>query len=236
MSLHANQLTALAPDVWECTTPLIVGGLHIGSRTLIVRLPDGSLWVHSPGPLDSESLTAELGALGPVSALVAPNLLHHLFIDQWVTRFPDAKLYGPPGLSAKLARSGRGVHVDAELSSSPPPAWSGCIDPFPLLGQPKVCEFIFYHRPSKTLMLTDAAFHLEKSAHWWTRNFMKLNGAYGKFTPSRMFGAMVKDREALRRSLAALTALDINLITVAHGANISEDAPARLRGAFARYL
>ncbi|MCG7533934.1 DUF4336 domain-containing protein [Pseudoalteromonas sp. OOF1S-7] len=49
------------------------------TRMTIVRLPCGGLWVHSPICL-TPGLREQVDALGPVTYLVAPNHLHHLFM------------------------------------------------------------------------------------------------------------------------------------------------------------
>lgn len=41
----------------------------------VVKLPDGSLWVHSPVDLD-KPLKEALASLGPVGHIVSPNYEH----------------------------------------------------------------------------------------------------------------------------------------------------------------
>ena len=72
----------LASDLWVSDTPLRFLGLEVGARMTVVRLPDGGLWLHSPVRAAPE-LVREVQALGPVTCLVAPNKLHHLFVGEW---------------------------------------------------------------------------------------------------------------------------------------------------------
>lgn len=58
----------------------------------IIRLIDGGLFVWSPIQL-SEELRTQVAAVGEVRYLVAPNSLHHLFLEEWKRAFPGAKLY-----------------------------------------------------------------------------------------------------------------------------------------------
>ncbi|MCU0949266.1 MAG: DUF4336 domain-containing protein [Porphyrobacter sp.] len=57
-------------------------GLRLGTRSTIIRLTDGAVWVHSPVQL-SRALAEQIDAIGPIRYLIAPNLYHHLFLKQW---------------------------------------------------------------------------------------------------------------------------------------------------------
>jgi len=84
-------------------------------------------------------------------------------------------------------------------------------------GIPKLQEVVLLHRASRTLILTDLAFNIQQSDSWFTRFFMRLNGAYGHFGPSRIFRTLVKDRAALRSSLNRMQEWDFDRIIVTHG-------------------
>ena len=66
-------------------------GMPYTTRTTIVRLENGDLWIHSPGKL-SEELLSEVNTLGIVKHLVSPNKIHHLFMADWKERYPMAIL------------------------------------------------------------------------------------------------------------------------------------------------
>ena len=53
----------------------------MNGRGAVVKLSDGSLWVHSPVNLDPE-LKAAMDALGPVKHIVTPNFEHNKFAQQ----------------------------------------------------------------------------------------------------------------------------------------------------------
>ena len=207
-----SQLQPIATDIWVIDLPLRVGGLHLGTRTTVVRLASGGLWLHSPGPLQPELVTA-LSALGPVQALVAPNATHHLSLAQNVRSFPRATLYVSPALPAKLKE----IFSYELLSDEPPPLWRNEISQHLVRGMPKLQEVVFFHHASHTLVLTDLAFYIRHSDSWFTRLFMRLNGAYGHFGPSRIFRSMVKDRPALRSSLDLIQRWDFDRVIVTHG-------------------
>lgn len=53
----------------------------------VIRLADGRVWIHAPGPLDEE-LRAEIDAIGPVVALIAPGNFHHIEArEDWLARW-----------------------------------------------------------------------------------------------------------------------------------------------------
>ena len=93
-------LQALAPNLWHTTHHFKANGLAISSRMTVVRLASGKLWLHSPVPF-TPALQAELKALGEVGTIVAPNKMHHLFAGECAALYPEAQLYGAPGLRKK---------------------------------------------------------------------------------------------------------------------------------------
>ena len=145
-----SQLQPVATNIWVIDFPLRVGGLHLGTRTTVVRLASGGLWLHSPGPLQPDQLTA-VSALGPVQALVAPNALHHLYLAQNVHSFPRATVYVSPALPAKLKLP----FPHEVLGDEPPALWKDEISQHLVGGMPKLQEVVFCHHASRTLVLTD---------------------------------------------------------------------------------
>lgn len=61
--------------VWGAERPFVWNSIDVGGRMAVVRLADGSLWVHSPVQWGPE-LARQLEALGPVKHIVSPNFEH----------------------------------------------------------------------------------------------------------------------------------------------------------------
>jgi len=125
----------------------------------IVRLPSGGLWVHSPVELD-EPLRKALAEIGPVTDIVSPNYEHVKWAKQWGEAYPEATLWGSPGMIMKYP----GIPYSKELSPSNevPESWGGVLDmayfgceKLPVLDEPLFNEVNFYHKPTKTLICTD---------------------------------------------------------------------------------
>eukprot|EP01036_Dinobryon_divergens_P038937 gene38937-51202_t len=91
---------------------------------VVIKLKDGSIWVHSPVELDS-ALDKSVTQLGRVRHVVAPNYEHVKFTKSWVDYYADATAYGCPGMQEKYPDIG----VQKELlSGSDEPYWKDEID------------------------------------------------------------------------------------------------------------
>lgn len=221
-------LRGLAPGLWvaERPLPIIVG--DIGARMTVIRLGSGGLVVHSPVRLDDATRRA-VDALGPVRAVVAPSKVHHLFAGGWAAAYPDATVYGAPGLAAKRPA----LRIDAELADEAPPLWRDEIAQHVFRGAPMMNEVVFLHRPTRTLVLTDLAFNVPADRTAPARLFYALVGAAGRFGPHRVVRLGIRDRRAARASADAILGWDFDRVIVSHGDVLEAGGRARLADAFA---
>ena len=148
----------LADDVWVVDS----GPLHgmIPLRMTVIRLPDCGLLLHSPTCL-TPSLQAELDKLGPVRALLAPNVAHWMFLADWQRAYPDARTWAAPGLRERAQVKQAGVKLDHDLAGNAPIQWGGAIELVSVPGAAGFMEVAVFHRPSKTLILTDIVQNFE---------------------------------------------------------------------------
>lgn len=122
-------------------------------------MEDGSLFVHSPvewTPTLGKALE-KLG--GDVKHIVSPNYEHLKYATQWHEQYPEAFMYACPGLPDRM----KNVKWKFELSSQAPNSllengiesvYFDCeINPF--TGKPFFNEVVFYHKKSRTLMMSD---------------------------------------------------------------------------------
>nr|AYM52727.1 hypothetical protein [Archangium disciforme] len=222
-------LRAVAEDVHVLTVPFRFGGFDLGGRMTVIRLPDGGLWVHSPVRPTPEVRSA-VEALGPVRFLVAPNLWHHLFIQDWAAACPEAKVVAP----ASLRRKRPGLRIDLELGDAPEAGWAGTLDQVFIRGMPKVDECVFFHRPSRTVLLTDLAFNIHQTGSWLTRVYLKASGAWRKLSTTYLERALMKDRAAVRASLDKVLAWNAERVVVCHGDVVERGGQEALENAFRR--
>jgi hypothetical protein len=194
-----------------------------------MRSQGRELMLHSPVELDPELLVT-LESLGEVRFLVGPNKAHHLFLGAYRDAFPEATLCGAPGLAEKRTDL-RFDHVLAP--SSLPPEWPEEIAIELVEGAPLLNEVAFLHRPSRTLVLTDLVFNVERGLDNQARVFHFLVGATDRFGPHRLIRFALRDRKAARRSLDRILAWDFDAVVMSHGAVVRSGGHAMIERAFA---
>jgi hypothetical protein len=192
-----------------------------------VRLRDGGLFLHSPVRLDDE-LRRALDAIGPVRAVVAPSKVHHLFVRDYLVAYPEAAAFAPPGLAEKQPE----LRFTDVLGDTPPALWQAEVDQHLFRGAPYLNEVVFFHRASRTLVLTDLAFNMPADAPH-ARLFLWVVGARGRFGPHRLVRTMIRDRAAARASVARLLEWDFDRVIVSHGEVLETGGRARLAAGFA---
>ncbi len=227
--MAATRIRELHPGLVAIDHPLrLPGGLELGTRSVLIRLTGGGVLVHTPGPLDDDVRRA-IDSLGPVRALIAPNLLHHMFLDESARAYREAPVFAAPGLREKIG----GVRIDELLGDEAPELWSADLDQMLVRGAPSLNEFVFFHRASRTLLCLDLCFNVRESASFVTRLLMRVNGAYGRFGPSRIFRfAVMKDHRGTRASIDRILAWDFDRVTVAHGDILETGGHAALEAGF----
>ncbi len=225
-------LTQYAEDLWFSEHDLFMpGGVHFRGRMTAARLPGGGLWLHSPVPIN-DALASELAALGPVAHLVAPNRLHHLHLPAAIARYPEARVWGAPGLAAKRPD----VRFDEVLGEAAPGAWEGALDQAFIGGCGWINEVVFLHRASRTLIVTDLVFNIHRAANLRTRWVLTMTGAWGRLAQSRLWWVTTRDRAAAAESLERVLAWDFDRLLMAHGDPIDSGARGRLPEALRRML
>jgi len=172
-----STLKPVAPDIWVIDGPAIrFYGMPFSTRATVIRLTSGEVWVHSPTFL-TDALRAEVAALGPVAHLVAPNWIHYAYVKDWQAAFPQAVSWAAPGVAARAKSHGMQVVFDHDLGPEAEAPWQGQIDQLIVEGSKIHREAVFFHAPSKTLILTDLIenFELGKMP-WWMRLVVRLAG------------------------------------------------------------
>lgn len=144
-------LEEFGPSLYLANGPVVsFYGFPYPTRMAVARLSDGRVWVWSPIALTAE-LADALEAIGSVSYIVSPNKLHHLFLGEWVERWPDALLFAPPG----LARKRSDLQFDGELTDFSDTGWAADIDQVIFRGSFAMEEVVFHHRASSTAIICD---------------------------------------------------------------------------------
>ncbi len=202
------------------------GLIRIPVRMTVLRLADGQLVLHSPTPI-SPALEEELRTLGPVGFIVVPQA-HGKFAARASESFPGAQLLAAPG-----APSGRkSLNFHGSLADQPPAAWKDQVASHLVLGF-RLHEVVLFHRPSRTLVLTDLCFNIRRSSSSVARLFFRANGMWQRFGPSRMIRRLaVSDRAALTSSLEQVLRWDFERVLPGHGDAVEYGGPDALRAAW----
>ncbi len=94
-------------------------------------------------------------------------------------------------------------------------------------------EVVLFHRSSRTLVLTDLCFIIQRSSSTVARLFFRANGMWQRFGPSRMIRRLaVSDHAAFKSSLERVLRWDFERVLPGHGDVIEHGGPAALRAAW----
>lgn len=218
-------------QVWFAEVPFQRLGFNVGARMTVLALPDGSLFVHSPIGL-TEELRRDVDALGPVRHLVAPSGMHYLHLAEWVEAYPEAQPYLAPALRDKV-KLPRKPEI---LTATAPAAWSEVMEQVPVLGNSLYDEVDFFHRPSRSLILTDLCFNIPESSKGTTRMWAAALGILGGLSSSRSFIVTIRDRPAARATIERILEWDFDRVIISHGDPVAQDGKAEFRRAYSWLL
>jgi hypothetical protein len=230
-----DTLKPVADDVWIVDGPLIRFGppllrMPFSTRMTLVRLA-GGLFVHSPTPL-SDALRAQIATIGAPRWIISPNRIHYWWVPDWHKAFPDAAVYLAPQV-----REQAGSRIDFDCSTLDRAQgfpWDETIATLPVAGH-YMTEVVFFHRPSRTLILTDLIenFEADKLPSWWMHVLTRLGGVRDPDgSMPRDMRATFKDRAALRVAIETMIGWNPERVILAHGRWYPHDGANELRRAF----
>jgi hypothetical protein len=220
-------LQSIGKDIWSHEGDVnLPGGMRLPSRAAIVRLAGGGLVVHSPLAID-DAIASEIDAIGEVQYLVAPNCLHWMFLKAAKERYPNARVFGAPGVEKKLGafpfeplpEAGHIEAIGEDLVVER------------VQGVPFMSEHAIFHRRSASLIVADLLFNVHHCEGSMMNLVLRLVGAREKTAQSRIWRLLVKDRAAARGSISRILEWDFERVVVAHGEVVTEDARERARHA-----
>ena len=220
----------LAANLWVVDRPFKLPYVRaeVGTRMTCIRLTRRRLLLHSPVKLDA-ALRQSLDALGEIKAIVAPNRLHHLFLAEYITSYPQARVYTAPSLRKKRPD----LRITSELGDEPQNEWRGEIEQHLFRGAPPLNEVVFFHPATRTLVLTDLAFNISKNAAKRSPLFYWLWDV-GHFGPHRFVRLRgIRDRLAAGASVERILRWNFDRIIVSHGDVLESGGYEQFASAFA---
>jgi uncharacterized protein DUF4336 len=209
-------------------------GLPFPTRMTIIRLTNGDLFLHSPVNVTKELLD-NATKLGRPAHLVSPNWIHYAYIADWADAFPDARCWASPNVRDRAAKAGTNVAFDCDLGEQADPAWAEDMEQLIVHGSPVHTEVVFFHKSSRTLILTDLIENFEtfKIPIWfrplaWMAGILDPNGRM----PIDMRISFFRGRAELRRAIKMMIGWAPEKIILAHGRWYHKDGVAELKRAY----
>ena len=227
-----DTLKPVADGVWIVDSgPLSMLGITLPVRMTVIRLADGGLWLHSPTRFTA-SLQAEMERIGPIRHLVAPDIAHWSFLEEWQRACPEAVTWAAPGLRDRAAVKKSAVRLDHDLEERPPQEWAGEMEQAVVPGAGGFSEVDFFHQPTRTLVLTDIVVNLEpERLPPMMRLFGSLLGVLAPDGKAAIYlRALIKAKRGQAEPVARrLLAWEPERVIFAHGRWFETDATAQLR-------
>lgn len=226
-----GSLVPFADSLWTATTPVRFAATWQPHVMTVVRFSNGELLLHSPCRLSSELRTA-IAKLGSVTAVIAPNWFHDLYLDDYRRSYPDATFWGPAFLKRQ-----RKALIDRELDAHARPKWFAEMPHITVPGLLTFDESLFYHIPTRTLIVADLLMNARitsdappftKFGYW----LFGLNGRLKMFPVLVWFGQT--RRAAIRTAVQQILKWNPDRLIVGHGTPIREGAATHIRAAIGR--
>lgn len=195
----------------------LASGPKLPLRSTLVTLKSGHKVLISPIEFSDAQLTELKKAT--LHALVAPNKFHHLFINKAAKDLNVSTLFLAPGLEKKRPD----IEWPIVLSDK---TWI-YQEELPMLvlqGMPSINECIFFHKETKTLIVTDFFFNLSGLTSGLKTLPFKILGTFNRPAISRLVILATKNKNALRQSVKQILQWDFDRLVMAHGNIIESNA------------
>ncbi|WP_310411355.1 DUF4336 domain-containing protein [Chamaesiphon sp. OTE_8_metabat_110] len=226
-------------NLWVVEQPFKYFGLEVGTRMTLVRLGTGDLVAISPIKIDPATIE-QIALLGEVKYIIAPNLYHHLFIQNFQFIYPQAQLWA----TSSLAKKRPDLVIDIPIAERQNSMFDGEIDcllfdgfqTLFLNGYTPLNEYVFCHQSSRTLILTDTAFYFDESFVPLTQLIAKLTGGYKLLRPSPLEKLATRDKQAVKKAVDRVLEWDFDRVIVAHGSIVETNGKEQFKSGYDWFL
>ena len=232
-----NQLSEYIKDqIWILEYPIRFAAMDLFGRMTIIKLENGDLLIHDPCKID-QALQSEIDKIGEVKYIVAPGTYHHLFVTDFQQQYPNAETFLCPGLEKKRPD----IQFEWILGNKPDHRWENEIDQILIQGTRFISEVVFFHKPSKTLILVDLLENIgDDFQHpvslllrfWWKLVYKMWNNP--KAAPEYQMGWGRKD--IVKQGLDKILSWPSERIILAHGELIENNVSNVLSTAWQKVL
>ena len=216
--MSLGKIKKLDEGVWCLKSYFLSLGCRGSLRMTILKTQSGLL-LYSPVALDAKIVTS-IRALGTVTHIIAPNLMHHMYLKPCVATFPEANCWVPEGLLEKIGPvNGAQIITPDTLFGN-----DNSIKTFTLTGH-GIQETMIFHEPSQTLLTADLLYNYQSEQYPAEKLFFWMIGNYGRPNVAFYHRFSVKDKSSIQSMIDTITSWPINRIIMSHG-RIVESADA----------
>lgn len=192
----------------------LLPGVTIPIRSMLVRTGGDTILI---SPVGSNEERVAVG--NELTALVAPDLLHHRFFGTAIQRYQPGSLWAPPGFTEKLPD-----FAPVRVFGDDTWPYRGILDYLQLEGAPSKNEVVFLHHATRTLYVADLFFHITRPKGFLTPLTFRLMGIHKRFAVARILKRWVRDPDEFQRSIERMLAWDFDRIVMGHGDIVERDA------------
>ena len=211
-----------------------LGGARINARMTVIKLCSGEILIHSPCAFD-EALAAQVTALGPVAAIIAPGNFHWLHVRSCQQAFPQAVTYVCPGVEKRA----KGLTFNEMLGDEAPALWAGELSQVYLQGTRVMREVAFFHHASKTLILGDVVENVTAATpgtNWFLRLLFRTIGLWNTPSPAPEYRLGWGDKALVRQCMMRILDWNFERVILSHGDLIIRDAKRLIAHAWRKIL
>ncbi len=225
-------------DIWVAEAPFKYFGLSVGTRMTIIRLNNRELAVISPIQVDSV-VNRQLDELGIVSHIIAPNVYHYLFASDFKALYPKAIFWATSALKLKKPELPIERIINDDEDSFPGDLQHLLFDGLQTIdfnGFNLLNELVFFHPKSRTLILTDTAFHFDDSFPIITQFAARVIGGYKNLSPSLLEKVASTEKAKLKLAIQKILVWDFERVIMAHGSIIESQGKQRFKAGYESFL
>jgi hypothetical protein len=231
-------LREIDQNIWVAEQPFRYFGLSVGTRMTVIRLENHDLVVISPIQANN-GLVEQLGEIGTVKHIISPNLYHYLFAADFKAFYPSATFWATPGLKDKKPD----LLIDQIIESNGNNLWNGIdyvfFDGFKTVGFSgfdSLNECVFFHAASRTLILTDTAFHFDESFPVMTQLATRVLGGFKNLSPSLLERIATTEKGKVKESVKRILEWEFERVIMAHGNVIERNGKEKFKQGYERFL
>lgn len=222
MTGKGSQLRRIDSGLWCLDSHFAgFGGRKASVRMSIIESAEGLL-LYSPVPLVAADI-ADLGQLGKVATIMAPNTFHHLFLRPCIAAFPEARVLVPAGLEAKIGPIPGAVTMSPQKLSDLPAE----LETFVFDGH-KIRETVLFHQPSRTLITADLLYNFQPEHFPLEKALFRLIGCYGAPKLAFYHRFVIEDKASVGALIDTVRAWRPHRIVMSHGRIVEQEDSAEL--------